>query len=86
VIARRLWLRRNGVLHGEPFVHPNQILWEASEALEEFQRANMAEMQETVQAQREGTVVWQPPPANSMKINWDAVVDHKRGRIGLGCC
>jgi hypothetical protein len=45
----------------------------------------MAEMQETMQAQREGTVVWQPPPANSVKINWDAVVDHKRGRIGLGC-
>ena len=45
----------------------------------------MAEMQETVQAQREGTVVWQPPPANSVKINWDAKVDHKCGRIGLEC-
>jgi hypothetical protein len=26
VTARQLWLRRNGVLHGKPFIHPNQLL------------------------------------------------------------
>jgi hypothetical protein len=85
VTGRHLCLRRNCVLHGELFVHPNQILREVGEAIEEFQWANMAEMQETMQARHERTVLWQPSPANSLKINWDAVVDHKHGRIGLGC-
>jgi hypothetical protein len=38
-----------------------------------------------MKAQHEETVLWHPPPANSVKINWDAAVDSRTGRIGLGC-
>jgi hypothetical protein len=29
VTARRIWLRRNGVIHGMPFTHPTQLMREA---------------------------------------------------------
>ena len=36
-------------------------------------------------------VVWQPPPTSILKINWDAAVGKKCGRVGVGviardCC
>ncbi|XP_059442060.1 uncharacterized protein LOC132174416 [Corylus avellana] len=85
VTGRRLWLRRNAVIHGEPFVHPNQIMREVGAAIEDFQRANMVDEHETRQAQKGDSALWQPPPVNSVKINWDATVDHRNGRIRLGC-
>ena len=36
VTAEHLWLRRNGVLHGEPFAHPNHILQEVGDAIKDF--------------------------------------------------
>jgi hypothetical protein len=37
-IARRLWLRRNEVIHGGVFSHPNTVFKQAEEGLEAFQR------------------------------------------------
>jgi hypothetical protein len=39
VLARRLWLRRNDVVHGGILTHPNQIVRDAEAALEEFRRS-----------------------------------------------
>jgi hypothetical protein len=37
VTARMLWLRRNAVIHGEMFTHPNQIIRQVESTIEEFQ-------------------------------------------------
>jgi ribonuclease HI len=85
VTARLLWLRRNAVIHGETFTHPNQIIRQVESILEEFQKANEGRQHETQQPRILDPIIWQPPPVNIVKINWDAAVDLKNGRIGLGC-
>jgi hypothetical protein len=64
--------------------HPNQVVHDTEEALVEFRKVNSGEGQQ----QREITATiakgWTPPPANMVKINWDASLD-KNGRIvGMG--
>lgn len=36
VVARRIWLRRNEVVHGGPFQHPSMLMHHATRAAEEF--------------------------------------------------
>jgi hypothetical protein len=43
VIARRIWLRRNLVVHENSFIHPNRLVQEAVVALDEFWKANDAD-------------------------------------------
>jgi hypothetical protein len=38
-IARRIWMRRNEVLHGGSFTHPSVIIQQVQKAIEEFQQA-----------------------------------------------
>jgi hypothetical protein len=40
VLARRIWLRRNSIIHGECFTHPAQLLLDAQISLEYFRNAN----------------------------------------------
>jgi hypothetical protein len=40
IIARRLWHRRNVVVHGGEFMPLNQVVKEAVTSLEDFQRVN----------------------------------------------
>jgi ribonuclease HI len=85
VTARRLWLRRNAVSHGEQFTPPNQLIWEVRAAVADFEKANLREHHDFSHLRQYNMVHWQPPPANTVKINWDAAVDNRNGRIGLGC-
>jgi hypothetical protein len=39
-VARRLWLRRNEVIHGGAFTHPIVLVQQAVLAVEEFHSAN----------------------------------------------
>jgi hypothetical protein len=36
VLARRIWFRRNSLIHGEKFAHPTQLVHDAQNALEEY--------------------------------------------------
>jgi hypothetical protein len=38
--ARRLWLRRNSLIHEGVFLHPNQLIREVQASLEDFQLVN----------------------------------------------
>jgi hypothetical protein len=38
VLTQKIWLRRNGIVHGECFTHPTQLLKEAEDALADYQR------------------------------------------------
>jgi hypothetical protein len=72
VIARRIWLRRNLVVHENSFIHPNRLVQEAVVALDEFWKANDADERP---ARQKGEITrnpWQQPPVNMIKINWDA--------------
>jgi hypothetical protein len=68
VVSRRIWLRRNGAVHGESFTHPTQLLKEAEIALAEFQRCSPMGGGTGEERERE-QVVWQPPLRDIIKIN-----------------
>ena len=84
VIAKKIWLRRNNVVHDKPFTDPNRLVHEATGELEEFWKANNKE--EDTAGQREATIrqPWHPHPENEIKINWDAAVSKQTERTGLG--
>jgi len=43
MVARKIWFRRIEVVHGGGFLHPNQLLIEASNSINEFRRVNSKE-------------------------------------------
>lgn len=69
--ARKLWVRRNMVVHGGNFNHPNQVLKEAMTAVEDYQRLNTTFSQQLMSNHVAAGVKWVPPPANTVKVNWD---------------
>jgi hypothetical protein len=40
IVARRIWLHRNDVVHGGNFMYPTQVLRDSEKALTKFQKAN----------------------------------------------
>jgi hypothetical protein len=84
ITARRLWLRRNSVVHGESFTHPTQLMREAKMSLAEFQRVQQGERLKVSPALERNTTKWTPPPGDTIKMNWDAAMNVKDKRIGLG--
>jgi hypothetical protein len=84
VIARRIWHRRNAIVHGGEFIHPAQIVKESEIALENFQQANKAEGKPEGVTTNDRAEEWKPPQGNMIKINWDAALDKKRKIIGMG--
>jgi hypothetical protein len=84
VTARKIWLRRNSVIHGECFSHPTQLLREAQNSLEEFQRIQSGS-RDGLQTLRDNVEVkWEPPPENVLKLNWDAGINKSERRVGIG--
>ena len=83
-MARRLWLRRNDVIHGGHFVHPNVLVQQTNTAIEDFSRANKLDSHGTDEGDRQDPIQWQRPPLGWFKANWDASVSKQQGRMGLG--
>ena len=84
VIARRIWYRKNEVVHGGALTHPNQIVREAVAALEDFQRVSRNSGQQDRASENRTVENWKPPQKNMVKINWDATSDTNKRTIGLG--
>jgi hypothetical protein len=84
VTARKIWLRRNSVIHGEQFSHPTQLLREAQNSLEEFQRIHSEDRNEMPNTRDLAVMHWKPPPESMIKLNWDAGLSTKEGRVGIG--
>ena len=84
VLAHRIWLRRNDVVHGGTFTHPTELVRDAEIALADFHRANNGVRQRREEPDNTSVEKWKPPPENMVKINWDAALDKHRKTIGLG--
>jgi hypothetical protein len=72
IIARKIWLRRNEVIHGGLFTHPTQVIREAIKAQGSFKCINtdiVVENGGTIGLQ---PVTWQAPPSG---LYGDAAVD-----------
>jgi hypothetical protein len=84
VVTRKIWLRRNELVHGGVFAHPTQVWKEAEEALQEFQRINKPSGQSSNDQQTTKAETWKAPLMGIVKFNWDATLNQKNKTIGLG--
>jgi hypothetical protein len=68
-IARQIWFKRNTVIHGGVFTHPNQVASNARRSLEEFRKANEPRVESEDNLLPNQSIIWQPPPRNLIKVN-----------------
>ncbi|KAF5460015.1 hypothetical protein F2P56_019915 [Juglans regia] len=80
-VSRLIWNRRNKFIFQQVFLHPNEVIRQASEALIEMETCRITRSTQPKEDQKER---WSPPPEGLFKMNWDASVDKDRGRIGIG--
>lgn len=80
-LARKLWFRRNEVVHGGLFTHPNDLVQSSIHDYEEATKKE--EMGRVVEWDKE-IEAWKAPQTGTFKTNWDAAINQNDGRIGLG--
>jgi hypothetical protein len=83
-LARKLWFRRNEVIHRGQFMHPNELVKRTISSIADYEAATK---KDDVASAAVGDMVkeaWIAPRDGIFKINWDAGLNHKEGRIGLG--
>lgn len=74
VPARRIWLRRNALIHEGVFSHPSALTATAAEFLEAFQKAQEEQKTPRVEPGPSASGKWKPLPVGWHKINWDAAL------------
>ncbi|KAF5481089.1 hypothetical protein F2P56_001774 [Juglans regia] len=85
VVMRGLWLRRNTFVFESKLLSNTYVISVARESLEEYQ-SSILKITEIRQQANTGDVVhsWSPPSVNWFKANWDAALDVKQRKVGLG--
>ena len=83
-IARKIWFRRNEVVHGGSFTHPNVLVQRAKEAVADFRDANMPVDPGVEGRSRSTPARWVGPRSGWSKLNWDAAVSEAHGTVGMG--
>jgi ribonuclease HI len=69
------------------FFHPDIVFKEGANSLIEFERCNGKELDtQHIGSTNRGNkhTTWTPPPSGTIKVNWDASLNMKKGWIGLG--
>jgi ribonuclease HI len=84
ITTRRKWHRRNEVVHSGILTHPVQLVRVAVASLDDFKRVNQRGGVQVEASENSAVENWKPPLENTLKINWDAAVDSKKGIVGLG--
>jgi ribonuclease HI len=83
-IARRIWLRRNGLIHEGTFEHPDFLVKQAHQEMEVLRNLMDEERRKKEPPDDPPNSTWKAPPQGWYKANWDAGIDRKKGRVGLG--
>lgn len=80
-LARRLWFRRNEVVHGGVFTHPNALVQQTLKFKVEYSKAIAQPIGPSWPAviQR-----WIAPIQGAWRLNWDAAVCTRHGIAGMG--
>lgn len=81
--AKGIWMRRNGVIHGEVLTDPNELARITTQALNDFHQANQAEAHIILQERITPNELWVKPTEGCDKINWDVGMDRSMDRFGM---
>jgi ribonuclease HI len=86
-VARQIWFRRNKVVFKGEFKDPRELVQAARTQIDQHDKAmdkrNMVHPIEG-QTSNRAFVRWKNPPLGVLKINWDAALDPKTGKMGMG--
>ncbi|XP_059450800.1 uncharacterized protein LOC132181566 [Corylus avellana] len=82
--ARQIWLRRNSVVFGGELTDPSTIIRWAKDQVENWCTFSKRIPKREVVSGSPSPAAWTKPPQGYMKINWDASVDKRRKRMGVG--
>jgi hypothetical protein len=83
-VASQIWRRRNDVIHGGTFSHPNIIMQNTIKAVQEFSLAQTRTEQRASQRETPPIQIWKALAPNWCKGNWDAALDTVSSWMGLG--
>jgi ribonuclease HI len=83
MIAKCIWKRRNGVMHGGLFTHPSEVIKQATRLLNDYREANAKKM-ENVESPLPATQGWEPSVINFLKANWDVAIRQTENIMGIG--
>jgi hypothetical protein len=83
----RIWFRRNSVVHGGYFLHPNEVILSATNAIVEYKGAMETDtpfLEFDVLGFSHGISLWRPPPSGTFKANWMLPFTLRGVNWGLG--
>ncbi|KAF5470770.1 hypothetical protein F2P56_011261 [Juglans regia] len=80
---RGIWTRRNNTLLGKEFKHPNALYQLAKTELVLYREALAEDIRAKLTANA-GFPRWSKPEEGLFKVNWDAAVNQKDRKIGIG--
>jgi ribonuclease HI len=86
-IARRIWFRRNAVLHDGEFMHPKLVLKISIDSIMAYRKALEKSVESGGNSSLSATTVhigWKLPLVGSHKVNWDAAINKQNGCMGYG--
>ncbi|XP_042939662.1 uncharacterized protein LOC122274720 [Carya illinoinensis] len=83
-VMRGVWLRRNTFLFEKKFGSPSAVVKQAEATLEEFQLAQRGDQKGKGCPAAGRRVKWKAPGDEVVKVNWDAGVNLKEERTGIG--
>jgi hypothetical protein len=77
-VARRIWWRRNEVVHGGVFVHPISLVQQVQQAMEDFVMAQSNEESQRLPMGISTITRWSAPLVGWVKVNSDASINLQR--------
>jgi ribonuclease HI len=83
IVAHKIWLRRNLMVFGGSIPSPSILVKGAKEVLEEFRKSFEEVPSREIEGPR-ATSRWSKPDAGFIKLNWDAALDARQNRMGVG--
>ena len=83
-LARQVWMGRNAFIHEGISAHPNALVQKAQSVMDDFDDACRKTSLELEQVTGREKVNWKAPADGMYKANWDAALNPKSGRIGVG--
>ncbi|XP_059441892.1 uncharacterized protein LOC132174217 [Corylus avellana] len=83
-VARQIWLRRNSVVFGGELTDPGTIIRWAKDQVENWCTFSKRIPKREVVLWPPSPAAWTKPPQGYTKINWDASVDKRQNRMGVG--
>ncbi|KAF5477421.1 hypothetical protein F2P56_004061 [Juglans regia] len=86
IVMRGLWLRRNESIFEDKFKSPSQVRRIAKHDMTEYQQAQHTD-KASLRMNDEScskTIRWEKPRPGYVKSNWDATIDKKEMKVGIG--